>query len=133
MFSSSYVSRNKNLSLFCLFNGLNVYILTHMHACARASCQRGQLAAQCVLYIPAHSVRPALRHRAQLHLRPRNVLSSSSSSSQCSSHSSPTPSAGAAGTSGQPRPSRPAGHLVQLKPICAHLDLHKVRKLRKNT
>ena len=45
------------------------------------------------LYIPALSVRPALRHCAQLHLRPRNVLSSSSSS-QRPSHSSPTPSAG---------------------------------------
>eukprot|EP00064_Thunnus_orientalis_P017951 superscaffoldBa00003967_g18037 len=38
-------------------------------------------------------VRPALRHSARLHLRPRNVLSSSSSS-QRPSHSSPTPSAG---------------------------------------
>lgn len=108
------------MNMICILRGsLCVFVLTRC-VCV---CQQVQLAAQC-LCIPARSVRPALRHCARLHLRPRNVLSSSSSSSQRPSHSSPTPSAG-------PSPSGPDGHLGRLNP--AHLGPHKVRKLGKST
>lgn len=74
-------------TLLCICMPVHVFPLC-VCVCA---CQQVQLAAQCV-YIFLLTV--CARHCAQLHLRPRNVLSSSSSSSQHPSHSSPTPSAG---------------------------------------
>lgn len=62
-------------------------------ACVCLCVPAGAACSSVCLYIPALTVRPALRHCARLHLRPRNVLSSSSSS-QHLSHFSPTPSAG---------------------------------------
>lgn len=83
------------MDMICVCTLLCICMPVHVFPLCVCVCMPAGAACSTVcLYIPAHSMCPALRHCAQLHLRPRNVLSSSSSSSQHPSHSSPTPSAG---------------------------------------